>query len=235
MNTPTHFAEGSKADSRDDLVALATSYFAARIATRICDLPEINLLHWEGFPVQSCAYAAGGIAVRTHMLNPSAEQLARWTVTACMDARAAVPRDCIGYLARQIMTSSGGIFAVAGFMPSAVEAGHGRGTVYCHLYRNGVMINTDHWKEARRPSGATCGPAEEIERPARFAKAAAHIAATTRQEYRSAGGLDAVGSDADGNVRWLDVVRLQYQQAWGSDRNTLISAKAKAAKGQAFQ
>ncbi len=236
VSVPTQFAaDDSKADTKDDLIALATSYFAARIATRNCDLPEINLLHWEGFPVQSCAYAAGGVAVRTYMLNPSAEQLARWTVTACMDARAAKPRDCIGYLARQIMSSSGGVFAVAGFIPAALEAGNGRGTVYCHLFRDGVMITTDNWKDARRPNGATCGPAEEIERPVRSAKAAAHIAATTRQEYRNAGGGDAVGSDADGNVRWLDVVRQQYQQAWGNDRNALITAKAKSAKGQAFQ
>ncbi len=228
-------ASSSNSDSKDELVALATSYFAARIPTRNCDLPEINLLHWEGFPVQSCAYAAGGIAVRAHMLNPSAEQLARWTVTACLDARATMARDCIGYLARQIMASSGGVFAVAGFLPAAIEAGNGRGTIYCHLFRNGVMIQTDHWKDARRPIGATCGPDEEVERPARFAMAAAHLAATTRQEYRNAGGQEAVGSDLDGNVRWLDVVRLQYQQAWGNDRNALISAKARAAKGQAFQ
>jgi hypothetical protein len=228
-------AAGSKGDSKDELVALATSYFAARIPTRNCDLPEINLLHWEGFPVQSCAYAAGGVAVRTYMLNPSAEQLARWTVTACLDARAAAPRDCIGYLARQIMASSGGVFAVAGFIPAAIEAGNGRGAVYCHLYRNGVMIHTDNWKDARRPNGTTCGQTEEIERPARFAKAAAHLAATTRQEYRNAGGIEAVGNDNDGNVRWLEVVRLQYQQAWGNDRNALITAKAKSARGQAFQ
>jgi hypothetical protein len=222
-------------DTKDQHLALATAFYAARIATRNCDLPEINLLHWEGFPVQSCAYAEGGVTVRTYMLNPSAEQLARWTVTACRDARATVPRDCIGYLARQIMNASGGVFAVAGFIPQAIEAGNGRGMIYCYLFRNGVAISTDNWKDARRPSGTTCGPPEEIERPARFAKASAHLAATTRQDYRNNGGSAAVGTDADGNVRWLDVVRLQYQQAWGNDRNALITAKAKAAKGQAFQ
>ncbi len=230
-----HAGAGNRAGTRDELVALATAYYAARLATRQCDLPEINLLHWEGFPVQSCAYAVGGVAVRTYMLNPSAEQLARWTVTACLDARAAAPRDCIGYLARQIMNVSGGVFAVAGFLPSAIEAGNGRGTVYCTLYRNGVAISTDTWKDARRPNGATCGPLDEIERPARFARAAAQLAATTRQEYRHAGGSEAVGSDSDGNLRWLDVVRQQYQQAWGNDRNALLSAKARAAKGHAFQ
>lgn len=228
-------ASGAHGDSRDEQVALATAYYAARLATRSCDLPEINLLHWEGFPVQSCSYAEGGVAVRTYMLNPSAEQLARWTVTACRDAHAAVPRDCIGYLARQILNASGGVFPVAGFIPQAVEAGNGRGMVYCYLFRDGVAIHTDSWKDARRPSGATCGPPEEIERPARFARATAHIAATTRQEYRNNGGSAAVGSDADGNVRWLDAVRQQYQQAWGNDRNALVTAKARAAKGQAFQ
>lgn len=222
-------------ESRDSLVALARTYYAARLPNRNCDLPEINLLHWEGFPVQSCTYAVGSVAVRTYMLNPTADQLARWTVTACADAHAVRPRDCIGYLARQVMASSGAVFPVAGYLPAMLEAGSGRGTIYCHLYRDGVAILTDSWKEARRPMGPNCGPQEELERPARFARATAHIAATTRDDYRRFGGMDAVGTDKDGNVHWIDVVRLQYQQAWGNERNTLLSARAKAAKGQHFQ
>jgi hypothetical protein len=58
------------------------------------------------------------------------------------------------------------------------------------------------------------------------------VASTTREEYLAAGGTETVGTKADGNVHWLDVVRQLYQEAWTSDRDQLISAKAKAAKAE---
>lgn len=54
------------------------------------------------------------------------------------------------------------------------------------------------------------------------------VASTSRDDYRVSGGTEPVGTDQDGDPHWLDVVRALYQSAWRSNRNELVSAKAKA-------
>lgn len=224
--SPTAAASASTSEE----VTQAAAYYAAHLGKRNCDPPDTNFPRWPGFPVQKCAYEDVGITVHTYMLNPSADQLARWTVTACHDAGAASLRNCIAYMAKLIMKASSGVFPISGYIPEPAESGGGHGSAaQCYLFRDGVTITTDTW-DSRAPTGKTCGPPDENYKPARRAKKFARVASTTRQEYRDAGGTELVGTNADGDVRWLDVVRQLYQQAWTSDRNLLISAKAKAAK-----
>jgi hypothetical protein len=52
----------------------------------------------------------------------------------------------------------------------------------------------------------------------------------TREEYKAAGGTKPVGTSQNRDVRWLEVVRTLYQEAWTGDRNQLLTAKAKAGK-----
>jgi hypothetical protein len=221
----------ASANASQDL-AQAAAYYAAHLEKRNCFPPDTNFPRWSGFPVQNCPYEDVGISVHTYMLNPTADQLARWTVTACHDAGAASPGNCITYMEKLIMDASSGVFPVAGYIPEPAASGGGHGSAaQCYLFRDGVTIATDTW-DSRAPTGKTCGPSDENDKPARRAKKYARVASTTRQEYRQTGGTEQFGTDQNGDVRWLDVVRQLYQQAWTSDRNQLISAKPKAAKAK---
>ena len=59
----------------------------------------------------------------------------------------------------------------------------------------------------------------------------ARICGTLREEYTANGGTVAVGtsdSQETRNLKWLDVVRDLYKEAWNSGENKLITAWAKA-------
>jgi hypothetical protein len=224
-------AAASAAGPQDaQLLASTRDWFAARMGNRSCEPPVLDFPRWAGFPVRRCSYSDGGVEAHSFMLNPSQDQLARWTVTACHDARAADATACARVLARTLWSASSGVFPVAGFIPEPASAAGGQGqAIQCFLFRDGVTITTAAMPSAPLANGPQCPEADNdgaVIKARRFAR----VASTTRAEYQAAGGLAPVGSDADADPRWLDVVRELYQAAWGADRNALISAKAKALK-----
>ncbi|MEO6280428.1 glucosaminidase domain-containing protein [Roseateles sp.] len=221
----------SAPDAQDEqLLATTRAWFAARIGSRSCEAPVTTFPRWDGFPVQLCSYVDSGIQVKTYMLNPSPDQLAKWTVTACSDAGTLDRRACAVSVSKAIMEASSAVFPVAGFIPEPASSGGGQGNaMQCFLFRDGVTVTTMSTPSAPAAVNATC-PAPDNEGAVVKARRFARVASTTRAEYLAAGGVDPVGTDADGDPRWLDVVRALYQQAWNSDRNVLISAKAKSLK-----
>lgn len=230
-------------------VAQAKAYYIAHLGKRNCDPPDTKFPRWSGYPIQNCVYEDVGITVRTYMLNPSAEQLARWTVTACHDAGAVLPEKCIIYMGKKILNASSGVFPVDGYIPEpGSSVGASDNGARCPLFRDGVTISTESW-DTEKPIGNGCGPADESKKAALRAKKYARVASTSRQDYLDAGGTEEVGKDClpekqwqkriklgevgtNCDVRWIDVVRELYKQAWKSDRNQLISAKAKAEKAR---
>jgi hypothetical protein len=212
-------------------LATARALFANKIAKLKCGPPIPDFENWSGFPVRKCKYSDVGITTESYMLNPSEDQLAAWTVTACHDVGATHMNACIHKLTHLIHdASSGGVFPVSGFIvePASSAGGKGNGPV-CLLFRDGVTIKTKTWN-TRAPVNNVCGTEDELKNPAKGAKRFARVISTTRQEYRDAGGSEEVGTDKNQDIRWLTVVRTLYQQAWNSDRNQLITAKAKDEK-----
>jgi hypothetical protein len=184
-----------------------------------CDAPRLDFPRWTGFPVTLCDYRDIGVTVRTYMLNANDAKQARWTVTACRDARATKIHACIDYLVGVVRgASSGGIFPVAGYVPEPQNGGR------CYLFRDGVTVYTTLPARSPSPKDHSCGKFDENE-PLAEVGIFARIASTTRDEYTAAGGTMRV----DG-LHWVDVVRTLYQTAWMSDRNELISATAMQAR-----
>jgi len=213
----------------DDLLKSTRAYFAARLTKLTCDEPTQEYPRWQGYPIQRCSYSDSGVSVRTYMLNPSADQLARWTVTACVDAQAAAPSTCARALSKAILEASSGVFPVAGFIPEPASSGGGAGSqVLCFLFRDGVTVTTAKVPGAPPAVKGTCASSDENEEAVMRAKRFARVVSTTRGDYLRNGGQEPVGTDVDGDPRWLDVVRALYQRAWGADRNELISARARA-------
>ncbi|NEX92640.1 glucosaminidase domain-containing protein [Caulobacter sp. 17J65-9] len=192
-----------------------------------CELAQPPLGGWDGFPVQRCSYTAMGVQARVFMLNPSADQLARWTASACLDAAANDPKACVRWLVGETWAASNAQFPVTGYViePAASAGGSGSAAT-CQYFRDGVTSRTA--SSSTVPVQGRCGPEAADGEPALSARKYARISSTTRAMYRAAGGTEEVGEDRD--VRWLPVVARLYQEAWGADRNALMSAKAKAGK-----
>lgn len=203
-----------------------------------CDDPVMNYPRWEGFPVKLCEYSDIGVTVKTYMLNANRAKQARWIVTACKDAHALQMKKCTDYLVGEVRTaSSGGVFPIAGYIPEPQFGG------VCYVFRDGVTVLTEFLRDWLRPKNKACGNSydEQMTAPLYQAWRYARIASTTRKDYQDAGGIKEVGEDCVSHnaspgtkcdLRWVDVVRELYQEAWNSDRNQLISAKAKAGKAR---
>lgn len=210
-----------KGATPDDDVAYAESRIHPWKSSH-CDAPNMNYPRWEGFPVTLCEYSDIGVTVKTYMLNADKAKQAAWTVTACRDAQALNMHACIDYLVSEVRNaSSGGVFPIAGYIPEPQDGG------VCYVFRDGVTVWTTLRKKWLKPKHKHCGNSddEEMTQPLFKAWKFARIASTTRPEYKAAGGTRPV----DG-LKWIDVVRDLYQQAWNSDRNELMSAKAKGGK-----
>ncbi|HEX3142463.1 MAG TPA: hypothetical protein VHQ64_00700 [Pyrinomonadaceae bacterium] len=220
-----------QAQTQAELIARARARFQQMLPQLPCDAPVNDFPNWENLPVTKCSYTDVGVTTRTYMLNPSADQLARWAVTACQDAHAHSMNACVSWLARQIReASSGGIFPVAGYIvePASSGGGHGNAAT-CYLFRDGLTIRTATWHTQPAVNGK-CGPDDENQKPATRAFRYARIASTTREDYKAAGGTEPVGTTENLDVGWLKVVRTLYKEAWTNDRNQLLTAKARAGK-----
>ncbi|OLL27186.1 hypothetical protein BTH42_34035 [Burkholderia sp. SRS-W-2-2016] len=228
MLAPTGEIHDAAERSNAGVLEATRAFFSSRLITRQCEAPANNYPRWEGFPVRRCVYVDSGVKVQTYMLNATADQLATWTITACEDARAADIKECARVVSRTIWAASSGVFPVAGFIPEPASSGGGTGSATkCFLFRDGVTITTKTIKDAPSAVSSSC-PEPDNNGPIVQAKKFARIASTTRAEYTSAGGKEPVGTDNDADPRWAGVIRKLYQNAWGSDRNVLISAKAQA-------
>jgi hypothetical protein len=175
------------------------------------------VLGWELYPVQLCRYASSYGPVPVALLNPDNGRLARWLVSGCQDAGAQYLKHCAERLALRIKCQSGNQFPVAGFVDE--------GPLY--TFRDGVTVTFSEIGINRLNQLPT--PAQEasvlgqgtVSKVHKFAR----IQGTTREEYAGFTGKP-VGQFA--GLAWRTTIRAAYQAAWASDRNTLLSAWARA-------
>lgn len=220
-------------NSHDDVLTKTRAWYASKLGTRQCDPSSNDFPRWSGFPIQRCVYVDTRVQVQTYMLNPTADQLAKWTVTACVDASARDLSGCAGIVSNYVVKASSGVFPVAGFIPEPSSSGGGKtNETDCFLFRDGVTVRTAKISNAPKARGTTC-PEPDNDGTITWAGHYGRVASTTRTDYVNAGGTDPVGAEGSGDPRWVDTVRTAYQAAWNSDRNTLISATAKTLMAQA--
>ena len=213
---------------------LEAAYMAENLLGERTDLPG-----WEGYPVQLWEYHTGkdiylGEPKRglVYMLNPSPEQLARWVVNAVYDATGALDPANIEKLCSFIQWQSGAQFPVSGVV---YEDMYTAGFYEPYVFKDGVTVYVadSTWLTAEKhPSDAmleyylTLTNDQLRPNTGRFAR----ISSTTREMYYAAGGKADVGYSDDGqrSQAWLGEVGRLYREAWGSDKNFLIYAWAKA-------
>lgn len=198
-----------------------------------------NVPGWEGFPVEHYEYYTGvDINAKVQkrgtvlMLNPSAEKLAKWIITAVYDATGAIRYEDLEKVRKFITWQSGAQFPVKGVV---YEAMYTPGDYYPYIFKDGVTV---YMADEARHKAQDQHPSDELldfytdtmsnEHLKDYTGRYARISSTTREMYYKAGGKDKVGKSDDGqrDTAWLATVAKNYQRAWKSDRNFLIYAWA---------
>ena len=231
-----------KAYYRDSLASLtercAQVLEAAYMAENLLEVRE-DLPNWEGYPVQLYEYYTGrdiylGEPKRglVYLLDPSPEKLAKWVVNAVFDATGALDPADIEKLCAFIQWQSGAQFPVSGVV---YEDMYTAGFYEPYVFKDGVTVYVadstwltpdKHPTDEMLEYYLTLTDDQLRPNPGRFAR----ISSTTREMYYAACGTAEVGRSDDGerSQAWLAEVGRLYREAWGSDKNFLIYAWAKA-------
>jgi len=221
---PRHaLAEPTPKAAPTDALARVETYWKKRLPGYMEGASEaMNYPGWEGYPTRKHRYkVSDGKTAEVIMCNADARQLARWIVTACIEARGSADPKYTDELCRQIMEASGAQYPVAGIV---LEDMDGKAHAI-YAFRDGVTVRIEGIENGakKQPTAEQISSALDPTVKPTAALKYARIQSTTREEYRAAGGKE----DVDG-LRWLDVSRKLYQEAWGKDRNELMIAWAKA-------
>jgi endoglucanase len=228
---PAYVKDSLPALIRRSADLLNSAYMAQKLLAVIDTIPG-----WEGFPVKLYAYQTG-VDVYTHrpknglvcLLNPSAEKLAMWIATTCMEVKNSVEYKYTDSLFRWIKGQSGAQFPVKGVV---YEDQYTKDYQEPYVFKDGVTV---HIKDSTMiPKDKTCTPAQlnfylRISNDDLTGQTGqyARICSTRREDYTSAGGQEAVGDVNDRKQKWLEVVRDLYKKAWNADRNELMIMWAK--------
>ena len=224
-------------------VVLARRLEKARYLSASCDaLPVVNWPGYEGRNVRRCTYTvtSGGKTLRAlvYLLNPSADNLTARIGYACKAVGLGDRPGCGRYLAAFIVNQNGAQFPVAGLVIERKRDAGGQGDDPVYLeFRDGVTVLskdgvnfTDHQLSV-----------EAMEHAARASLAStrtyARVANATRDDYRRAGGTEAVGKDSAGDKsnRWPAVIRENELRAQDTGRDELLRGLAIGLRGTLAQ
>jgi len=193
---------------------------------------DVVVAGWEGFPTRRYTYSVkdkdGTIkSADVILLDPSAEQIARWIVSALVEVTGGYDAPRGREIFRHILAQSGGQFPVAGVVYEDILPADGRNEIYC--FRDGVTVaiaGVPHrGTDPLTPQQLAASVDGKITRVYTYAR----IASTSPQMWMTAGGSkDVLGADGKPTEKWLAAVRSAYQAAWTSDRNELLVAWVRA-------
>jgi hypothetical protein len=198
--------------------------------SRYMESPNVSDIHlptWPGFPTQRYTYSVTDKDGTTKtadvvMLNPSAEQIARWIVFALIEVNGTYSPDDGRKIFRHILSQSGGQFPVAGVVYEDILPADGKYELYC--FRDGVTVSL----EGVPHRSTTPLTPEQIQlsltAPITRVFTYARIQSTSPAQFIAIGGPPDILKDGRPTLRWPDAIRAAYQSAWNSPRNDLLLA-----------
>ena len=219
----TTSASGPSVDPVERLEKRFAAEKAGRYMEQMCR--DSTYDGWTGYPVQVCDYTVrdkklGPISARVVLLDPTPSQLARWTVSACIEVRGTADAECTAAVLDRIISQSNAQFPVAGLV---LEDQHVAGNYEVYPFRDGVTVRVDGITNMRQVIPTATMNEIALSAPPKATGLYARVAGTTREEYA------AICPDADvTGLAWRRVVRQAYQSAWRSDRNPLLVAWLRA-------
>ena len=153
-----------------------------------------------------------------------------WVATAVYSVEGRLDLDKCVKLFNFIKWQSGAQFPVSGVVYEDME---GDGTYYPYLFKDGITVYVPDgpWKslnpdEKQLDFYLTMKNEDLKPYTGRYAR----ICSTTREQYKANGGTMEVGTSESEQTRihaWMDAIREEYQKAWNSDFNMLITAWAR--------
>lgn len=202
--------------------------------------------NYEGYPVRLYEYSTGkdvqtGVQKKgkVYMLNPTAEKLATWIATAVWKAKGDTDTDAMAAVLKHIQLQSGAQFPVCGIVYEDMD----NSGYYPYLFKDGVTVyaaDRSKWatENPAHPGNYSCTD-DQLNYDVKvtnndlntYTGTYARICGTLREDYKAYGGAVDVGtsdSKETRSIKWLDVVRDLYKEAWNSNENKLITAWAKA-------
>ncbi len=191
------------------------------------DVHDAHVAGWDNLPTKRYHYSVadkdGTVkSADVVMLNPSAQQIARWIVSAEIEVQGRYDVDDGRRIFKHIIEQSGGQFPIAGVVYEDILPEDGKFEIYC--FRDGVTVEIEgvphRGTEPMTPEQIEASISGRIKRVFTYAR----IQSTTPQQFIDAGGPLDILKDNKPTLRWPDVIREAYQQAWNSDRNPLLVA-----------
>jgi hypothetical protein len=191
------------------------------------DLGELIIAGWEAFPVRRFQYSKtdpdGTVKLGdVCLLDPTPERLARWVHAAITEVHGTYSEK----KAFQLVDACGG----AGGFQFPVRGVHWENMTSiftAYTFFDGVTVRLNGWNPSWPTTvlsqaqlvGAVLASWDDVVEAMKYSR----IQSTTRKEYQNNGGVDEITGK-----EWLNVTRRCYQKAWNSDRNELMTAKARA-------
>jgi hypothetical protein len=192
---------------------------------------EVLVSGWEGFPTRRYTYLVkdkDGTSKLADaiLLNPSPEKIARWIVSALVEAKGSYNPAKGKKMFQHILYQSAGQFPVAGVVYEDIHPEDGKKEIYC--FRDGVTVAVegvpDRGTAPMTPKQIAASIDGRVTRVGTYAR----IASTSPKMWIDAGGSSGVLKDGKPTEQWVSEIRKAYQAAWNSDRNALFVAWVKA-------
>ncbi len=222
--------------SSDQQVADLAKQFADRLKrSRYMEQGEprdVTLPNWKGFPTNRYTYTVKDKDGATKsadviMLNPTAEQIARWIVTALNEVKGTYTPEAGQKIFTHILAQSGGQFPVAGVVYEDILPADGTYETFC--FRDGVTVQIESLPHRGTapltPAQIESSLTGKITRIYTYAR----IQSTSPDQWIAADHTPQIlDQNRKPNQKWLDEVRAAYQKAWTSPRNELFIAWLRA-------
>jgi hypothetical protein len=192
---------------------------------------QVAVAGWEGFPTRRYTYSVkdkdgSSKSADVILLNPSPEKVARWIVSAIVEAKGTYDPAAGKKMFAHVIAQSGGQFPVSGIVYEDILPPDGKNEIYC--FRDGVTVAVEgvphRGADPLTPEQLAASIDGRVTRVFTYAR----IASTSPQMWIAAGGSPEVLKDGKPTEQWMHEIRKAYQAAWNSDRNALFVAWVKA-------
>lgn len=193
-------------------------------------LGAVQVTGWQGYPTRKYGYTLtdrNGTRREAEaiMLNPTAEQLADWIVSASYTINGGYDSTFCNRLFKYVIDCSGGQFVVRGICLEDMDRD---GIHNAYPFQDGVTVSI------KQISGYPQRPLTAQETQAALQSTTSNVVSYSKKA-RLQSSLPAhwaaySGTSEASGAEWLKTVRTEYQKAWNSRENPMLTATAKALK-----
>jgi len=203
--------------------------------------PYLDHPNAANLKLRDCNYTNSGLKGRVLMVNADADQLARWTISACKATVKGTTPECLTSVVNNLWCPSNAQFPISGtVIESADNCNAGSGSALI-AFRDGVTVVLKSFKP---PNGRTC--VKQQLTPNQLANVLAEFPLRSASYARIANAhhdvIEESGvpqdklrrSPVNGKIPYLETVRTNYLDAFGNDNYPFLSTWATRNEKEGF-